>query len=118
MDFLVVIAFGSAVGDVMVYHESVTRFGAAVVSLMAVTLIVKALDKATAMSDRVAHILEGGATVLVDEGEYVKKNMRREGVSKENISSVLREKDVHDIKKVKKLFLEADGEYSVVLKKK
>lgn len=54
--------------------------------------------------------------VLVKDGKYQWRNMRREFITKEELQAKLREEGVLDLSKVKEMRLEADGGISVIKK--
>ena len=51
---------------------------------------------------------------LIREGEMLRKNMRREFITEEDLTSMLREQGIQDIHQVRDAFLEADGQLSVI----
>lgn len=51
---------------------------------------------------------------LIKEGRLLRRNMRRELVTEEELNVQLREQGVDDIKKVKEALMESDGRISVV----
>jgi uncharacterized membrane protein YcaP (DUF421 family) len=53
-------------------------------------------------------------TLLVEEGRFVKRNMRTELVTEQELMASLRKQGVEDIASVKCAFMEADGEISVI----
>ncbi|WP_090338209.1 DUF421 domain-containing protein [Dyadobacter koreensis] len=54
--------------------------------------------------------------LLVRNGRLLHKNMEKELIDEEELTALLREKDVDDYKKVKTCYLEATGNISVILK--
>ena len=61
-----------------------------------------------------ARIAQPSPMVLVRNGRYVRRNMRREFVTVEDIEAKLRSFGVDDVSEVAKATLEADGEITVV----
>jgi len=53
--------------------------------------------------------------LLVRNGRLLRKNMEKELIDEEELTALLREKDVDDYKKVKTCYLEATGNISVIL---
>jgi uncharacterized membrane protein YcaP (DUF421 family) len=51
---------------------------------------------------------------LVRDGRMLRRNMRREYISVEELHSKLREQGIEDIGEVKAMYLEGDGEISVI----
>lgn len=54
--------------------------------------------------------------LLVKEGKMLRKNMRRELITKEELMTKLREEGLTDVGEVKEMRLESDGEISLVKK--
>jgi uncharacterized membrane protein YcaP (DUF421 family) len=55
---------------------------------------------------------------LIKDGEKQKKNMRRELISDEELAEMLREHEIEDISEVRRAYLEPDGQFTVLRKKK
>jgi uncharacterized membrane protein YcaP (DUF421 family) len=53
---------------------------------------------------------------LVLDGQLLRRNLRREYITEEELWTQLREQGVESLKDVKKAFLEADGKFSVIKK--
>jgi uncharacterized membrane protein YcaP (DUF421 family) len=64
----------------------------------------------------IRHILEAKELLLIDNGRFVHRNLRREFLSVEDVQSKLRENGVEDAKQVKAAYLESDGAISVIKK--
>lgn len=60
-------------------------------------------------------ILRDRQSTLVENGRLVRRNMRRELVTEEELMAVLRKEGVDDVSAVRSACLEADGEISVVV---
>jgi len=54
---------------------------------------------------------------LINNGRLLRRNMRHEMITEEELKGFLREQGVEDINEVKKCFLEGDGRISVIKKK-
>ena len=113
-DLLVIVSFGSAVGDVMIYGENVVHLYSSMLAITVVTLIVKILEEMSTHSNTAHELLEGKARLLIDEGVFVQDALERENLSVENVLSLLREKDIDGVAGVRKAFIEPDGELSVI----
>ena len=74
------------------------------------------LDKVEYHFPAAGKILREKQTVLIDEGRLIRRNMRREMVTEEELMAVLRKEGIDDPAKVQAACLEADGEISVVPK--
>jgi uncharacterized membrane protein YcaP (DUF421 family) len=51
---------------------------------------------------------------LIEHGKLLRRNMRRELITEEELMSQLREQGLDDVSKVKEAFMESDGHISVV----
>ncbi len=115
VDLLLIIAFGSAVGDVMIYTESVARFAYSFIALTAVSVLVKIMDEFASHFPIFNRFIEGEATLLIDNGKIVKAILAKEDLTETSLLSLLREKGVDSVSKVRKAFIEPDGELSIIL---
>lgn len=75
-----------------------------------------ALDWLTFMFPGFRRILEPDPLKLVENGRMLRRNMRRELISPEELLSHVREAGVDDLSKVKAAFMEGDGRISVIKK--
>jgi len=75
-----------------------------------------ALDWLTFTFPRFRRILEPDPLKLVENGRMLRRNMRRELISAEELLSHVREAGVDDLSKVKSAFMEGDGRISVIKK--
>jgi len=62
----------------------------------------------------VQRLLRAAPLTLVKDGEMLRRNMRREFITEEELLSLLREQGIDDVRDVKKCCLEGDGRVSVV----
>ena len=62
-------------------------------------------------------VLEAPPLLLIRDGQMLRRNMRHEFVTEEELKSKLREKGVAEISEVKEARMESDGEVSVLKKK-
>jgi len=115
VDLLLIIAFGSAVGDVMIYAESVARFIHSFIALTVVSVLVKIMDEFASHSLIFNRFIDGEATLLISNGKVVKGILEKADLTEASLLSLLREKGVDSVSKVRKAFIEPDGEVSVIL---
>jgi uncharacterized membrane protein YcaP (DUF421 family) len=54
---------------------------------------------------------------LIKNGKMLRRNMRRELITEDDLKSQLREQGLDDVEKVKEAYMESDGHISVVQKK-
>ena len=55
---------------------------------------------------------------LIDKGRLLRRNMRREFVTKEELMAQIREQGLEDCSEVKAAYLEADGSISIIKRKR
>jgi uncharacterized membrane protein YcaP (DUF421 family) len=63
-------------------------------------------------------LLRDRQTTLIDNGRLLRKNMRREMITEEELMAILRKEGIDDLSVVRSACLEADGEISLVKKNK
>ena len=59
-------------------------------------------------------IVEPAPLLLIRNGELQRRNMRRELITEEDLTSQLREQGIDDFSKVEKAYMERDGRISVI----
>lgn len=115
LDLLLVIALGSAVGDVMIYSESVVHLFASIISISVVGLLVKLFNELSSHSPQAGSLIVGSARLIIENGKVITEALKQEDMSEEDVMRILRVKGFQDIKGIKKAFIEADGEVSIVI---
>jgi len=113
-DVMVIIAFGSAVGDVMIYGENIVHLFSSMLAITVVAIIVKILEEASSHNGAASRLIEGQARLLIDKGKLLQDTLERENLSEEKVLSLLRQKEMGSIRNVRKAFIEPDGELSVI----
>ncbi|MCG1022413.1 DUF421 domain-containing protein [Sutcliffiella horikoshii] len=113
-DFLVILTLGSVVGadiaDPNVHH--LPTVGA----IIAIALLQKLIAWWKMQNHKVGRLLSFEPTLVIYEGQFHIKNMRKISYSIDNILQMLREKDVFRLEDVHFALIEANGELSVKLK--
>ena len=66
---------------------------------------------------RLQKLLEPAPLLLIDNGQVLRRNLRVEYVSDQELQSQLREHGIEDPREVEKAFLEPDGQFTVIKKK-
>ncbi len=111
LEFLVIIALGSATGDVMFYPEVPLTYAALVIAL--IVLIGALMTRVEARSERFRRLLESEPTVLVEAGELLQAKLTSERISRGELYSQLREAGVEQLGQVRVAILELSGRLSV-----
>lgn len=73
------------------------------------------LDWAGFHFEPVRKFLEPAPLLLVDRGRVLKRNLRREFVTLQDLQEQLRKHGVDDMARVRACYMESDGEFSVLL---
>lgn len=71
------------------------------------------LDGLAFASPMARKVLRPGPLLLVRNGKIIRENLRREFITRDELMSLLRAKDVDDVTKVRQAYLEPHGELSV-----
>lgn len=116
-DLLLIISFGSAIGDVMIYGETTAQLVTSMIAITTVAIIVKIINEVSSHTSLGTTLFDGHASLLVDGGKIVAGALEKEDLTLEMLESYLREKGIDSIKNVKKAFIEPDGEISVIKNK-
>jgi uncharacterized membrane protein YcaP (DUF421 family) len=111
-DLVVLLVISNAVQNAMIGPDNSLNGGLlAALCLLGVNRLV---SRVGLRSRWLQEQLVGQPSVLVNDGQLIHENLRREGVSDEEVTQALREHGVQDLKTVKLAVLEVDGTISVV----
>jgi uncharacterized membrane protein YcaP (DUF421 family) len=113
-EFVAVLLISNAVQNSMNGGDNslVGGFVLALVLIIASTSI----SYLTFRSRKFRHIFEGVPTILIHCGKLIEKNLRKERISRDELTSMLRRQDVHHMDNIQEAILEPDGELTVLLK--
>ncbi|MES2537969.1 MAG: YetF domain-containing protein [Pseudomonadota bacterium] len=111
-DFLFVVILGDAAQNAMIGEGSSTSDGMVLIATLVfwnygidyVTYRFPALERFAALKK----------LCLVRDGKLIRRNMRRELITSEELKAKLREEGLESLADVKLMYLEADGEISVI----
>jgi uncharacterized membrane protein YcaP (DUF421 family) len=113
-DILLIILIGDAAQNAMAGdYKSITEGIVLVGTLVFWDL---AIDYLGYRSKMFSFFSQASPKMLIKDGEFQFKNMRREFISEDDLASYLREKGIDDPKKVKACYLEGSGNLSVLEK--
>jgi uncharacterized membrane protein YcaP (DUF421 family) len=113
-DLTVILLVANAVQNAMVGPDTSVTGG-----LLAAVVLIGANYGVARVSDRwpwLRRTLEGAPTLLINNGQLIERNLRREGVEREEVMMAVREHGVEEISEVAVAVLEVDGSISVVPK--
>lgn len=111
VEFVLVIALGSAVGDAMFYPEVPL-----LAAMMVITLVVttnKLLDRIIVRSDRAKRIIDGSTVELVRNGRILPQGAQHRDLGMAEIKTMLRIAGVVNLGQVGHAFLESGGGLSL-----
>lgn len=76
-----------------------------------------AFDWLSFKSEWFARLIEPPALPLIRDGKMLRRNMRHELITEEELMMQLRQQGLDDVLKVKKAYIESDGQISVIQRK-
>jgi uncharacterized membrane protein YcaP (DUF421 family) len=112
-DLLVVVLIADAVQNAM--SDDYQGVGAGLFLVLVIVAWAIAIEAAAYRWPRFARIVKPSSLPLVKNGEMLRRNMRRELITEEDLRAQLRHHGVHDLQEVRQARMEADGQLSVVL---
>lgn len=111
VEFLLVIALGSAVGDAMFYPEVPLLHAMAVVTV--VVIANKGLDVLITSSQRAESIIDGEPVQLIAEGVVTRPFLDSPTMSRSEVFQQLRQRGIEQLGQVYAAFMEPDGAVTV-----
>lgn len=117
LDLLLVIALGSAVGDVMIYEESTVQLLSSVIGITMVGILVKLFNELSLHNAAANSLIEGTARLVISNGKVIKDALAKENMSQADLVSMMRQKGFTAVAQIQKGFIEPDGELSLVRKR-
>lgn len=114
-DFLVIVILGAVVGADIADPKIEHIHTAAAIVLIGIFHIIITLLKIKYR--KFGHIITFEPTIVIQEGKFVVKNLRKIRYSIDNVLQMLREKDVFDINDVYLGIVESNGNMSILKKR-
>ena len=111
VEFLLVIALGSAVGDSMFYPDVPLLHAMLVIT--AIVLINKGLDFLILRSDKAQTVIDGVPNWILRDGGLNTEQTSDRGMGKSEVLALLRLEGISNLGEVENAFLEANGDLSV-----
>lgn len=113
-DLLVIVVIADAAQNGMAGDsKSVTE---AVLLIMTIVLWDWFFDWLGFRSNFFSRILEPQGLVLVKNGRMIRRNMEKEMISEEDLTSQLRQQGIEKIEEARQVILESNGHFSVITK--
>lgn len=113
MQQLLMVALGSAAGDVMLYPD--VSIGYAAMVLVGVTVLTIGIEKSASHSRKFRDYLESRPCVLVQDGQIDLATLKRERTTRRELYAILRQNGARALSQVELAILEVTGEITVVL---
>ena len=113
MQQMLLIALGSAAGDVLLYPSVALSYAALV--LVGITLLTVGFEAWSQRSRRVGDFAESRPTVMVEDGVIDHEALRRKRTTLRELNAELRVAGARSLSQVRYAILEMTGEFSVFL---
>ena len=111
-DFLVIRVLGSVVGA-DIADPNVPHIHTAV-AIILIGIFQKVVSKAVINHRKLGHLITFEPTIVIQDGKFIVKNLKKIRYSIDNVLQMLREKDVFDISDVHLGIIEANGKLSIL----
>jgi uncharacterized membrane protein YcaP (DUF421 family) len=111
-DFLFVVLLGDAAQNGMI--GDATSASDCIVLIATLVFWNASIDILSWRFPAVERLVQSGRLLLVRDGRMLRRNMRREYISEEELRSKMREQGVEHLADVRRMYLEGDGEISVI----
>jgi uncharacterized membrane protein YcaP (DUF421 family) len=112
IDLVIIILLGSAVGTAMVAGN--TTLPAGIVSAGTLLIANRILSLICYRSRRLRGFVAGHRTLLVNRGQVVEENLRRGGVTHDDLMIAIRARGYCELTDIRYAILEADGGINVI----
>jgi uncharacterized membrane protein YcaP (DUF421 family) len=112
VDFVLILIVANAVQNAMIGSDTSLIGGL----IAAATLFAfdRLLGKYLRGHERVRSLLEGSPVVLINNGQLIEANLRKEGLTHDDLTVILQEHGIDHLGQVKLAILEMDGSLSIV----
>ena len=118
LDALLVIALGSALGDVMIYSEKEVSIIRAMTAITTIVVTIYLIEFIAARTPRsVSKALYGEPIVLVKNGKVIRDNLIKAHFTDDQLKALLRTNNLRYYSQCTLVQLETNGEISIVRKK-
>ena len=111
-DFLFVVILGDAAQNAMIGDATSAIDGMVLIATLVFWSY--SLDVMSFHFPAVRRLTSAPRLCLVRDGKRLRKNMRREFITDEELDAKMRQEGVDDIASVKRMYLEGDGEMSLI----
>lgn len=113
-DFLVIISLGAVVGA-DIADPNIAHIHTAV-AIILIGIFQRVVARLVVKHRKIGHVITFEPVIVIQDGKFIIKNLKRLRYSVDNILQMLREKDVFDINDVHIGIIEANGKISILKK--
>jgi len=111
-DVVLIIILGNAVQNAMINSDN--TLGGGVVAAAVLLAANRVLNEVLSRSNRAQRLLVGEPVLIATDGKVLVEQMRREGITPEQLDAALREHGFESLDGVHSVILEVDGSMSVI----
>ncbi len=116
-DILLIVALGSAVGDVMIYPEHTVAVLTSMTAIFIVIILVRILTKLIQKSTTLETAIEGQEILLVHNGRINPDALNKADITEREFYTLLREKGYMSLQGIDSVILETNDAISIVKKR-
>lgn len=113
-DLVMIVVLGNAVQNAMIDNDNSLAGG--IISAVTLLLLNRAFNLFILRSPRVARAMVGDPRIILKNGHLLEDQMKREGITRDQVMAALREHGFDKISEANMAVLEVDGTISVVPK--
>lgn len=113
-DFVLMASIGDIMAFLVLEKETPFHQGAIILATLASVEII--LSKLTLKNKKMAVLIEGRPTKLIEDGKLIKENMKKEKISDYDIKKELRDHGIVDESMIEVATIESCGKITVILK--
>lgn len=115
-DILLIVALGSAVGDVMIYPEHTVAIVTSMAAIFIVVILVRVLTYMVLKSPAVEAVIEGKEEILVHNGRIMPEALRKADLTERELRTLLRERGFPSLRGIDEVILEINDDISIIKK--
>lgn len=111
-DLVLILLIANAVQNAMVGPDASLQGG--IVAALVLLVVNQGLAQIRVRSPLADRLFQGQSTVLVEHGQLLMPQLRKQGLEEEDLRMAMREHGIEDLKEVELAVLETDGSISIV----
>ncbi len=116
-DFIILLTISNVLQNAMIGNDN--SLGGGLIGAITLFVVNGIISRLAYRFPRLAEMLDGGPTVLIENGRIIEPNMRHEVMTLEELQRSLRKHDLgwEDISQIQRALLELDGTVTIQLKR-